>query len=324
MATKEFNGANQYDNGNTVVVQLGEPKLHGSNSYEFIKKLLGLREFITLDTYRSCLAEFFGTAYLTFLFFSCLAGIEYDKLWYQGGAVTAVFCGICMVCGMIWIIFHLSGSNMNPALSISFAINGLISCTRAFLYIPCQLVGAIVGSAIHKALTPEGYTGAIVCTKKSDLITVTQAYFYELIGTALLAIVYLSCVDLRLRHPEKGISGQFGQGPLMAAIVAGGIFFGIVPWSGGSINPARSFGPAVIFGHWDYHWIYWVGPIPGAILGAAFYKYCLHQKWEIKSCRDRRPPRTTLDPRMTNDEDVPMEDTCCAQWFFWRHHHIDE
>ena len=117
---------------------------------------------------------------------------------------------------------------MNPALSISFALNGLISCTRAILYIPSQLAGAIVGAALCKALTPEGFDGQILCTRKNDLITVTQAYFYELIGTALLAIVYLSCVDLRLRHPEKGISGQFGQGPLMAALVAGGIFFGIV------------------------------------------------------------------------------------------------
>ena len=117
---------------------------------------------------------------------------------------------------------------MNPALSISFALNGLISCTRAILYIPSQIAGAIVGAAINKALCPDGYTGKIVCTIKSPNITVTQAYFYELIGTALLAIVYLACVDLRLRHPEKGISGQFGQGPLMAALVVGGILFGIV------------------------------------------------------------------------------------------------
>ena len=117
---------------------------------------------------------------------------------------------------------------MNPALSISFALNGLISCTRAILYIPSQIAGAIVGAAICKALTPPDFDGAIVCTRKSDSITVTQAYFYELIGTALLAIVYLACVDLRLRHPEKGISGQFGQGPLMAALVVGGILFGIV------------------------------------------------------------------------------------------------
>ena len=45
-----------------------------------------------------------------FIITATLAGIQYDKLWYQGGAVTALFCGICMVCGMIWIIFHLSGS----------------------------------------------------------------------------------------------------------------------------------------------------------------------------------------------------------------------
>jgi len=309
--------------GVNVELQYREPRQ--SHQAQFFKKLLGLHEFVTLDTYRSAFAEFFGTAYKTFLLYATLAAIELDPLWKLGGAPTVLLAGICLVCGMIWIIFHLSGSNMNPALSISFAINGLISCSRAIIYIPCQLAGAIVGAAVLRALTPDTFTGKICCTNKMDVITVTQAYFYELIGTALLAIVYLACVDLRLRHPEKNISGQFGQGPLMAALVVGGILFGIAPYSGGSINPARSFGPAVVFGFWDNHWIYWAAPIPGAIIGAAFYKYLLHQKWEMKSCQPRRPKRAadSQEP-IISDEDLPIEDTCCGQWFFWRHHHIEE
>ena len=117
---------------------------------------------------------------------------------------------------------------MNPALSISFAINGLISCARAILYIPAQIGGAIAAAAVLRALLPADYSGTLGATKKAENISIAQACVFEFLGTALLAIVYLACVDVRLRHPEKGISGQFGQGPLHAGLVVAGILFGIV------------------------------------------------------------------------------------------------
>jgi MIP family channel proteins len=309
--------------GRGVVVNAGGG--YENPTAEFFKKWLGIGEFFTLDSYRLAVSEFFGTFYLCFMLFACLSGLEVNKIWAQGGAATVLLCGGSMVVCVIWITFHLSVSNLNPALSIAFAVNGVIPLARAAIYIPAQLIGAICAPALLTMLIPSKNGTTVGSshwpTRKHPDVTVNQAIGWEFLGTALLAILYLACVDVRHRHPHEGLSGQFGQGPLHAGLTVVGILLGIAPFSGGSINPARSFGPALVLGVWDNHYVYWVGPILGAVCGAAFYKMILHMPWKAKSCRDVHPKGYAST---VSSGQVPLENTCFWQWFFWRHKMIEE
>ena len=108
----------------------------------------------------------------------------------------------------------------------------MIPIARAIIYIPAQLIGAICAPAALTLLVPQR-NGTIVGafhwpTKKHPEVTVNQAICWEFLGTALLAILYLACVDVRHRHPHEGLSGQFGQGPLHAGLTVIGILLGIV------------------------------------------------------------------------------------------------
>ncbi|MGI0049609.1 MAG: aquaporin, partial [Nitrososphaera sp.] len=70
----------------------------------------------------------------------------------------------------------------------------------------------------------------------------------------------------------------------MAGIAIGGMIFLIhlvgVPLTGASVNPARTLGPAIVSGYWDFHWIYWVGPIVGAVIAGLIMQYVYVKKAE--------------------------------------------
>jgi aquaporin-4 len=75
----------------------------------------------------------------------------------------------------------------------------------------------------------------------------------------------------------------------MAGIAIGGMIFLLhvvgVPLTGASMNPARTLGPAIVSGYWDYHWIYWVGPIVGALIAAFIMQYIFVKKAEKEETR---------------------------------------
>ncbi|KAK4383106.1 UNVERIFIED_CONTAM: Aquaporin TIP4-1 [Sesamum calycinum] len=82
---------------------------------------------------------------------------------------------------------------------------------------------------------------------------------------SLLFTVYTTIVD-----PKKGIID--GLGPLLTGLVVGANIMAGGPFSGASMNPARSFGPALVSGDWTDHWVYWVGPLIGGGLAGFFYE----------------------------------------------------
>ncbi len=182
----------------------------------------------------------------------------------SGGAVTGVGIGMAfglIVMAMIFALGHVSGCHINPAVTIAMRALGRIESRRAAGYVAAQLAGAVLaGFAIVAIVGSAGDAGA----SAPRLGGTDAALWSEVILTFLLMFVILSvATDSR------------AQGSFAAIAIGGYVGFAATGWgpvANASMNPARSFGPAAAAGAWDSHWVYWVGPIAGALLAAAAYE----------------------------------------------------
>lgn len=204
------------------------------------------------------LAEAIGTFCLVF---AGTGAIVVDQV--MGGKVTAL--GISLVFGliviaMIYTIGHISGAHMNPAVTLGFCAAGRHKSSELLPYIGAQLAGAVAASLVLHLLF-SGQTNSLGVTMPSGLAG--QSFVLELIMTAILMFTIMGvATDDRAEGAMAGIA--IGGVVALEAVFGG-------PISGASMNPARSFGPALVSGHFAHHWLYWAGPIIGAILGAKLY-----------------------------------------------------
>lgn len=179
------------------------------------------------------------------------------------GQVSGVGVGMSfglIVMAMIYAIGHISGCHINPAITVAMAAARRISLRRAAGYIAVQLAGAVAaGLAIVAIVGSKGDAGASV----PHIGGADAALWSEVILTFFLAfVVFAVATDER------------AEGSMAAIAIGGYVGFAATGWgpvANASMNPARSFGPAVAANVWDSHWVYWVGPIAGAVLAALAY-----------------------------------------------------
>jgi MIP family channel proteins len=181
-----------------------------------------------------------------------------------GGALGTV--GIALVFGlvimvMIYAIGHLSGAHINPAVTIAFTLTRHFSSRDAVVYVGAQLVGATTAALCLLAVWTDkpASLGATVPT-----VGAGSALIYEALLTAFLMFVIMAvATDTRAVGSAAAIAigGTIG----LDALVGG-------PVTGASMNPARTFGPALASGEWHEFWVYVAGPLLGAALGALAYQ----------------------------------------------------
>ncbi|CAG9824808.1 unnamed protein product [Phaedon cochleariae] len=169
------------------------------------------------------------------------------------------------VATMAQAIGHVSGCHINPAITVSFFVTGNIKLLRAIFFIVVQCVGAIGGSALLKLITPEEKSGNLGLTVVSENVTPVQAMLIEALLTFLLVFLVQSVCDSRREDIH-------GSAPLAIGLAVTAAHLTGIQYTGSSINPARTFGPAVIGNSWEHHWVYWVGPILGGIVAGLVYK----------------------------------------------------
>lgn len=182
----------------------------------------------------------------------------------SGGAVGGVGIGMSfglIVMVMIYAVGHISGCHINPAITIAFFALRRIEAPKAVAYIVMQLAGAaLAGFAIVAIVGDEGQAGATVPRIGGE----DAAFFSELILTFFLAfVVFAVATDSR------------AEGAFAAVAIGGYVGFAATGWgpvANASMNPARTFGPAIAADVWDAHWLYWVAPIAGALIAAAVYE----------------------------------------------------
>jgi len=211
------------------------------------------------DLARRSAAE--GLATFALVFAGCgaiIADAQYDGALGTVG-IGVVFGLIIMV--MIYATGHLSGAHINPAVTLAFTLTRHFPAREAVAYIGAQLAGAVAGALVLWAVWPDqpADLGATVPS-----VAVGSALVYEAVLTALLMFVIMAvATDTRAVGAAAAIA-------IGATVGLGAIFGG--PVTGASMNPARSFGPALVSGEWTDFWIYLVGPVAGAALGAVAYQ----------------------------------------------------
>jgi aquaporin related protein len=107
-------------------------------------------------------------------------------------------------------------------------------------------------------------------------ITVLQGILCEIIATAILVFMSCAVVDARNSYNPDNAAIKLG-------IVVTVLCLGFIPYTGCSMNPARSFGPALFNNQWSQHWIYWIGPLTGAIVSSFLYKAAFSCKTKKKT-----------------------------------------
>lgn len=179
------------------------------------------------------------------------------------GAVTHLgisFVFGAVVAALIYALGHISGAHFNPAVTLAFWTSGFFPLRQVLPYILAQSLGAIAASALLlMALGRVGNLGATVPLEGNWL----QSLVLETILTFILMfVIFGSGLDRRAPIGFAGLAIGLTVG-LEAAFMG--------PITGASMNPVRSFGPALVGGIWQHHWVYWIAPILGAQLAVLIY-----------------------------------------------------
>ncbi len=202
------------------------------------------------------LAEFIGTFALVFCGTGAIIINEQSGVISHAG-IAITFGLIVMV--MIYAVGNISGAHFNPAVTIAFTVAKKFPLDQLSQYIIAQVGGALLASLILKFLFPENILLGTTLPSGTDL----QSFVLEIILTFFLMFVIIN-----VAHGSKE-QGMFAGLAIGSTVLLDAMFAG--PISGASMNPARSFAPALISGEFSHLWIYLTAPIIGALLAVIIH-----------------------------------------------------
>jgi aquaporin Z len=207
---------------------------------------------------RRGVAEFIGT--FTLIFIGGGAGIVTG-----GHDLVAVALANGLAIGiMVSNLGHISGGHFNPSITLAFLATRRITGALAAVYFASQLLGAIIGAALLRIFwSHDAFLGAV---PGAPALGAGKGFLLEIILTFFLVFaVWATAVDPG--GAFKAIAGLAIGLTISIDVLMGG------PLTGAAMNPARAFGPELIGNVWGQGWIYWLGPIVGALIAAFLYDY---------------------------------------------------
>ena len=212
-----------------------------------------------MDT-KNLVAEFIGTFALIFIGAGVVAiGI--------GGLIGAAFAHGFVVVAFIYAYGHISGTHINPAVTLGLLIAGEIKFVAAIGYWIVQFLGGLLGAVLLNAVLPN--PSDLGVTILTEGVTPVQGLVIEIVLTFFLVSTIFSTAVNGKAGDLAGIAIGF---VLIACILMGG------PLTRAALNPARTLGPAIVSGNYADIWLYFVGPCVGAILAALFHIGVLKDK----------------------------------------------
>ncbi|GAV66401.1 MIP domain-containing protein [Cephalotus follicularis] len=243
--------------------------------------LIDLEELTKWSFYRALIAEFVAT--LLFLYITVLTVIGYMHQ-SQTSPDPCAGVGILGIAwafgGMIFVLVYctagVSGGHINPAVTFGLFLARKVSLIRAVLYMVAQCLGAICGCGFVKAFQKAYYDRYGGGANKLNVgYSKGTGLGAEIIGTFVLVYTVFSATDPKRNARDSHV-------PVLAPLPIGFAVFMVhlatIPVTGTGINPARSFGAAVIYNNdkaWDDQWIFWVGPFIGAAIAAFYHQFIL-------------------------------------------------
>ena len=238
-------------------------------------------------------AEFFGTFWLVF------GGCGAAVLAAGFPAVGIGFMGVAFAFGltvltMAFAIGHISGCHLNPAISLGLVVGKRFPASDLIPYVIAQVLGAIAGAGVlyyiaigsasfdpHAGFASNGY-GA----NSPGGYSLLSAFVAEVVLTAFFLIVIMGATDERA---PKGFA------PIPIGLCLTLILLVCIPVDNGSVNPARSTGPAIFAGGWALQqlWMFWVAPLIGGALGGAIYNMLFGTKGKVEAAigKESRVPQ---------------------------------
>ncbi|XP_075954146.1 aquaporin-4 isoform X3 [Anarhichas minor] len=189
--------------------------------------------------------------------------------------VLISLCFGLSIATMVQCFGHISGGHINPAVTVAMVVTRKLSLAKAVFYVVAQCLGAITGAGILYLVTPAAVRGSFGVTTVNSNISVGHGLLVELLITFELVFTIFATCD-----PKRTDLGGSASLSIGFAVAIGHLF--AIPYTGASMNPARSFAPALVTLNFENHWVYWVGPILGAILAAGLYEYLYCPDPEMK------------------------------------------
>ena len=213
--------------------------------------------------------EAVGTFFLTFIGAGSIVAFQYQlgstSNGYPGLITIALAHGITLAL-VVSAAMNISGGHINPAVTIGLLVARKISLANAAAYVVFQVIGAVVGGFMLLAVFPSAAGNAVNwgTPSLSKDTSVGAGILLEAIMTFLLVyVVFGTAVDSR----APKIGGLAIGLAIAADIMTGG------PFTGAAMNPARAIGPAIAAGFYTNWYVYWIGPVLGAIIAALIYQY---------------------------------------------------
>jgi len=217
------------------------------------------------------IAELLGTLFLVFiittvgvLFISVGDSAQFGSDYAVVGLTYAFILTV-----LIFSFGGASGGHFNPAVTLGAALMKKIAAVDAVIYILAQLSGGVLGALLTKALLlDEGRAANYGAATVSPLLSGGFAgMVVEALGTFLLVLTVLTVA--------LGVRAVKDWAPLAIGLALGLVGLMLVPLTGGAVNPARWFGPALVSGEFSDAWAYIVGPVVGAVLAFVVYKFII-------------------------------------------------
>lgn len=223
-------------------------------------------------------AEFIGTFTLIFVGAGSICA---DKFLAAAGQSGPGLLGVAVAHGlavaiMVSAIGHISGGHINPAVTIGVWVARRMTTFDALVYWIAQLAGAVAAAYLLAAVVPEETWRAAVLgtpTLAPELTRVTGMTIEGVLTFFLVFVVFATAVD------ERGAFGKIAGFAIGLTITMDILVGGA--WTGASLNPARSFGPALVARYWANHGVYWVGPLAGGVLAGWLYNTLFLRKRSV-------------------------------------------
>ncbi|KAF5751050.1 aquaporin AQPAn.G-like [Tripterygium wilfordii] len=262
----------------------GRNKKENANT---IAKIVRLEELFSLEVWRASVAELVGSAVLVFAIDTIVIS-SFETQTKTPNLIMSTLIAITLAILLIATI-PVSGGNINPAVTLAAALTGLISLSRAFIYILAQCAGAILGALALKAVVDSkieqtfslgGCTLNIIAPGPNGPITVGletgQALWLEIICTFVFLFAGI-WVAFDKREAES--MGRFIICSVVGLVVGLLVFISTTVtaqkgYAGVGMNPARCIGPAIVRGGhlWNGHWVFWAGPAIACVAYSLYTK----------------------------------------------------
>ncbi|KAJ8520176.1 hypothetical protein ONZ45_g2949 [Pleurotus djamor] len=238
---------------------------------------------------KAAVVEFVGT--VTFLLLA-LGGVQAGAAASggEGGIIFVMYASMSMGLSLLvsaWLFYRVTGGLFNPNVSLALWLTGIIGPVRLIAYIVAQLLGGIAAAGIIRGLTSAPLASNTILSPQTSH---AQGVFIEMFITAALVLAVL------MLGAEKHDATPFAPVGVGLTLFAGHLF--AVYYTGAAMNTARAFGPAVVSGFpYGGHWVYWVGPSLGSLLGAGLFTIFIHYQYWLLN-----PGQDTVDPAASPDD----------------------